>query len=75
MRSDPAPPDEEVRHNTGFGRYCMNRHAYTINVCMMDGSVDRMKLKLLWDLKWHRTYTMADPLPQWPDWMKNLPGS
>jgi len=72
-RSDPAPPDEEVRHNTGFGRYCMNRHAYTINVCMMDGSAQRVKLKGLWDLKWHRTYNMVDQPPQWPDWMLNLP--
>jgi prepilin-type N-terminal cleavage/methylation domain-containing protein len=74
-RTDPAPDDESIRYNTGFGRYCMNRHAYTIFVCMMDGSVDRVKLKALWDLKWHRTYSMTDPLPQWPEWMVNLPGS
>ncbi len=72
-RSDPAPPDEDKRHNTGFGRYCMNRHAYTIYVCMMDGSVARTKLKGLWDLKWHREYSMSDVPLTWPEWMVNLP--
>jgi prepilin-type N-terminal cleavage/methylation domain-containing protein len=72
-RSDPAPPDQESRHNTGFGRYCMNRHSYTINVCMMDASVSRTQLKSLWNLKWHREYLLADPLPAWPQWMENLP--
>jgi len=74
-RNDPAPPDEDQRHNTGFGRYCMNRHAYTIYVCMMDGSVARMKLKGLWDLKWNRQYSMSDVPPAWPEWMVNLPSS
>ena len=74
-RHDPAPPDEDKRHNTGFGRYCMNRHAYTIYVCMMDGSVDRVKLKGLWDLKWHREYSMSDVPPAWPQWMADLPNS
>jgi prepilin-type N-terminal cleavage/methylation domain-containing protein len=72
-RSDPAPPDEATRHNTGFGRYCLNRHAYTINVCLMDASVRKVRLKGLWDLKWHKEYSLGDPLPPWPDWMAPLP--
>lgn len=74
-RSDPAPPDEEQRHNTGFGRYCLNRHAYTINVCFMGGSVRRVRLKALWELKWHREYDFSQPLPKWPEWMEGLPDS
>jgi hypothetical protein len=74
-RRDPAPPDEEVRHNTGFGRYCLNRHAYTINICFMDGTVRRVRLKGLWDLQWHREYDVTDPLPAWPEWMQGLPDS
>ena len=73
LRTDPAPPDEETRHNTGFGRYCMNRHAYTINVCLMDASVSKTRLKNLWDLKWHKEYSLSDPLPPWPEWMAALP--
>jgi prepilin-type N-terminal cleavage/methylation domain-containing protein/prepilin-type processing-associated H-X9-DG protein len=74
MRSDPAPPDTETRHNTGFGRYCLNRHANTINVCFMDGGVRRTRLKELWDLKWHKEYDISQPLPAWPDWMVKLSG-
>jgi len=69
------PPDEDSRHNTGFGRYCLNRHAYTINVCFMNTSVSRVRLKSLWGLEWHREYGMADPLPTWPEWMAGLRGS
>jgi len=72
-RTEPAPPDEKTRHNTGFGRYCMNRHGYTVNVCFMDASVQRVRLKSLWDLKWHRQYSLTDPVPDWPDWMIGLP--
>jgi len=72
-RNEPAPPDEVARANTGFGRYCLNRHAYTINVCFLDGSVARERLKRLWDLKWHKEYSLGDPLPTWPDWMAPLP--
>ncbi len=24
-------------------------------------------------LKWHKEYTLSDPLPPWPSWMANLP--
>ncbi len=74
MRSDPAPPNDEERANSGFGRYCLNRHAYTINVCFMDGGVRKVPLKKLWDLNWHKEYDMSQPLPAWPDWMTSLPG-
>lgn len=73
-RRDPAPPDEATRHNTGFGRYCLNRHAAAVNVCFMAGSVRKIRLKELWDLKWHREYNLSEPLPQWPEWMLGLPG-
>jgi len=42
------PPDEDSRHNMWFGRYCLNRHAYTIDVCFMNASVSRVRLKSLW---------------------------
>ncbi len=44
----------------------------TINVCFMDASVTKMRLKRLWDLKWHKEYVLSDPLPPWPTWMANL---
>ena len=73
-RSDAAPPDEKQRYNPSFGRYCLNRHAYTVNVCFMDGTVRKVRLKGLWDLKWHKEYDLSQPLPPWPEWMEALPG-
>jgi prepilin-type N-terminal cleavage/methylation domain-containing protein/prepilin-type processing-associated H-X9-DG protein len=73
-RTAAPPPDEEQLYNvSGLDRYCLNRHGYTINVCFMDGSVRKARLKQLWDLKWHKEYSLADPLPDWPDWMAALP--
>jgi prepilin-type processing-associated H-X9-DG protein len=74
LRSEPAPPDENARYNTGFGRYCLNRHANTINVCFVDGTVRKTPLKELWNLAWHREYDLSRPRPEWPDWLKSLPG-
>ena len=42
-------------------------------VCRLDASVSKMRLKHLWDLKWHKEYTLSDPLSPWPAWMANLP--
>ena len=69
-RSDAAPPDKERKHNTGFGRYCIDRHNLAINVCFMDGHIEQIGLKGLWDLKWHKEYDLTAPLPDWPDWMR-----
>ncbi len=73
VRSDPAPPTDTERHNTGFGRYCLDRHNGGINICFMDTSVRYVGLKRLWDLKWNKTYSFSIPLPEWPAWMQSLP--
>jgi len=73
-RSDQAPPNDTAYYNPSFGRYCLDRHAYTINVCFMDGTVRRVRLKELWNLKWHKEYDLTQPLPKWPEWMQGLPG-
>jgi hypothetical protein len=62
-RSEPAPPDETTRAHTGFGRYRLNRHAFTINTCLLDASVSKVRWKRLWDLKWHKEYSLGTPLP------------
>lgn len=64
--------DPELRHRFGVRnppcveRLHTDRHDYTINVCFMDGAVDRVRLKRLWDLKWHKEYSLADPPPTGP---------
>jgi len=73
-RPAAAPPDEEKLYNSsGLDRYCLKRHGYTINVCFVDGSVRTVRLKTLWDLRWHKEYTLDVPLPDWPEWMVGLP--
>ncbi|MHC4509308.1 MAG: hypothetical protein ACYTAO_10185, partial [Planctomycetota bacterium] len=58
-------------HNTK--RFCLNRHNETINMLFLDWSVDRVRLKSLWRLKWNRDFDVTAPLPVWPDWMNSLP--
>ncbi len=46
-------------------RFCIDRHSGAINGCFLDGSVRKIPLYNLWDLKWHRewirqNYTKAD---------------
>jgi prepilin-type processing-associated H-X9-DG protein len=53
---------------------CIDRHNNGINILFLDFSVDRVELKELWDLHWHRQWTnpaYAQPPPSpWPDWMR-----
>ena len=72
-RSNSAPPDENKKYNTPFGRFCLNRHAYSVNVCFLDASARQVRLKQLWNLKWHKVYSLSEPLPKWPEWMVPLP--
>ncbi len=69
-RSDVAPPDKEKRYNTSAGRFCIDRHNLAVNVCFMDGHVETVGLKGLWDLKWHQEYNLGDDLPAWPQWLQ-----
>ena len=50
-------------------------YLYTNDNSFMDGTVKRVRLKALWDLKWHREYDLSQPLPKWPEWMEGLPDS
>ena len=75
LRSDP-PQDPEDNVTGSFQssqqRFNVNRHNGGIGVCFMDGHVERVNLKGLWDLKWHKSYDMSVPLPTWPEWMKRM---
>jgi prepilin-type N-terminal cleavage/methylation domain-containing protein len=43
-----------------MGRYCINRHAMTVNVCIVGGNVEKIPLNKLWTLKWHKGYLPVD---------------
>jgi prepilin-type N-terminal cleavage/methylation domain-containing protein len=71
--SDPAPEqDGEFLWAFGGGmrRVCTNRHAGEVNVLFMDWSTRKVRLKELWQLKWHRSFEPTEP--QWPAWMEKL---
>ena len=50
-------------------RMCVNRHGGAQFCLFADWSVEKVSLKQLWQLKWHRGYDINAPLPEWPKWM------
>ena len=42
--------------NRQMWRFCINRHQGAVNVSFLDGSVRKVRLYQLWDLKWHRLW-------------------
>ncbi len=62
---DDTPPlheDWQNRSDTNaMNRFCINRHDGTINAAFMDYSVQKLGLKQLWTLNWHRGFNRANP--------------
>ncbi|HUT31637.1 MAG TPA: type II secretion system protein [Sedimentisphaerales bacterium] len=55
-------------------RACLKRHSpYHVNLLFLDWSVRRLTIKQLWRTKWHQQWDMTAPLPDWPDWMSDVP--
>ena len=56
--------------------FCINRHNGGVNCLFLDFSARKVGLKELWLLKWHRKWPEhrgePQPLPEWPEWMKNF---
>ena len=75
--NDDLPPkyDGEMvtAHTDGMNRICINRHQGTINAIYMDYTVRKVPLKSLWKQRWHRSWRMDWPLPEWPEWMQQYP--
>lgn len=78
---EPYPVDEPPQYESDIWtpgprnelrRACIRRHApYHVLVLFLDFSVQKVTIKELWTLKWHRTWETT--LPVWPDWMSNIP--
>jgi len=68
----PAFPMAAFLDNpAGQGRSCILRHGKKANIVYMDGSVRDVKLRQLWDQKWHREYKFDKIATiKWPDWLK-----
>jgi len=57
--------------------FCIDRHNKTINGVFFDLAVQKIPLKHLWKLKWHKTfntkgYTHPDNGGTWPAWMQSF---
>lgn len=69
----PEPGDNAPQANNGVGgqmaRFVVDRHGGYTNVLFMDYSVDKVSLKRLWTLKWHRNFDTSGYTKPWPDWM------
>ena len=64
--SDPINVDE-------MRGCCLNRHNYAVDVIFLDFHTERVALKRLWKLKWHRKWPADAGPASWPDWMAQLP--
>ena len=78
----PFPDWVFITKNTrnSMRRVCIPRHNVHVNYLFLDYSVDRVDLKQLWVLKWHRTFNTCGPFTKcggmdpsdWPQWMRKL---
>ena len=83
---DFEPPPDEWRNSWGdwgvqaMRLVCIDRHSGGINGVFLDGSVAKIPLKALWELKWHREYNTNGPWTttggvqssDWPQWMRRF---
>jgi len=50
-------------------RLCVNRHGGAQFCLFADWSAERVSLKRLWRLRWHKGYNVNAAPPVWPQWM------
>jgi prepilin-type N-terminal cleavage/methylation domain-containing protein len=66
----PGPQDE-------MRRVCIKRHPpYYGNILYMDWSTGKKTIKEMWTVRWHRDWEeelAACGLPDWPEWMDDVP--
>jgi prepilin-type N-terminal cleavage/methylation domain-containing protein len=73
---DPPPYETElwVGAPSEIRRVCIKRHPpYYINMLMMDFSLERRTIKEIWRTRWYKEWNMNEPLPDWPEWMADVP--
>ncbi len=73
----PPDYDGQMVGDGDMVRFCQNRHNGHINGVFVDKSVQRIGLKSLWKLKWHRKWDISltpteEEFNQDAPWMKNF---
>jgi prepilin-type N-terminal cleavage/methylation domain-containing protein len=48
------------RGENQLGRYCLDRHDMTVNICFVGGNVEKVPLEKLWTLRWHKDFHPVD---------------
>ena len=67
----PFPAAAFLNYPAGQGRSCILRHGNRgVNIVYLDGSVRDVRLRQLWDQKWHKQYNKNTATMTWPDWLK-----
>jgi len=69
LSSDTPPPFQDVYMSSGMERFCLSRHNGGVNSLFCDGHAQKVGLKELWGLNWHKRYHMPVEEPIWPQWM------
>ena len=52
--------------------FCIDRHSKAVNGVFFDLSTQKIPLKHLWRLKWHKKFNTSGYPGAWPDWMKQF---
>jgi prepilin-type N-terminal cleavage/methylation domain-containing protein/prepilin-type processing-associated H-X9-DG protein len=57
-------------------RFCLDRHTSGINILFLDNSVEKIGLKELWEIKWHKEFDTRGFIKvngrDWPTWMQGM---
>jgi prepilin-type N-terminal cleavage/methylation domain-containing protein len=77
--SPPLINGEDWNDDRQMGRFCIDRHNGFVGTLFLDFSVQKVGIKELWTLKWHRGYNIAGPWTRsggvvetdWPEWMRH----
>lgn len=74
LQTDAPPMYEGMYWYDGPGMQCvcLNRHSRYVNWAFLDGAARKVGLKQLWRLKWHRGFEVDNPMPHWPEWMRDF---
>ena len=73
--SDSRPSSGNGGTGTDMTSICITRHLQDddkwVNCLFANFSVREVKLKELWELKWHKTSDTKNPPNSWPNWMND----
>ena len=74
QNAEELPFSNNRSAGNSINRVFINRHEGSINMLLLDFSVEKVRLRKLFGYRWHAQYILNQdaPLP-WPDWLAKLP--